>query len=70
MRRLMAFLVFVAAVILIVGFYRGWFSFGVNQPKIQQDEKQAKHAIDKGVEKVKEGIHKGTEKVEEKTSSN
>jgi uncharacterized membrane protein len=64
-----AFLVFVAILIVIVGLWRGWFTIFVNQPQIQHDEKKAQHAIEKTVDKIEAGIHKGTEKVEEKTSN-
>jgi predicted negative regulator of RcsB-dependent stress response len=66
MRRFFAFLVFVAIVILAVGFWRGWFV--VNKPQIQSDEQKAKSALDKSAENFKHDVHKGAEKVEKQTS--
>lgn len=69
MRRLFAFLVFVAIVIVAVGFWRGWWTLLVNKPQIQQDTRELRHEAKQGAEKVKEGVHQGAEKVEQKTNN-
>jgi cell division protein FtsB len=51
MRRLFVFLLFVIAVILGVGLYRGWFT--VDREKIQEDEQRAKQEVQELVQEVK-----------------
>jgi hypothetical protein len=62
MRRLVGFLVFLAIVIVAVGFWRGWFV--VNQPQLQQDERKLEKALKHGEKKLDEGAKKFEEKTE------
>ena len=41
MKRLVVGLVLVVAGVAVLGFYRGWFEFGVNKEKFQEDRKAA-----------------------------
>lgn len=41
MQRLLVGLVLVVAGVAVLGFYRGWFEFGVNKEKFQEDRKSA-----------------------------
>jgi hypothetical protein len=63
MRRLFGFLVFVAIVIVAVGFWRGWFV--VNQAKLDHDEQK----LERKFEHVDEKIKEGAKNVEEKTNN-
>ncbi|HEX3998650.1 MAG TPA: hypothetical protein VHX65_08895 [Pirellulales bacterium] len=69
MRRLFAFLVFVVAVLLVIGFFRGWFGIIINQGQIKHDTHELRKEAEHGVEKAKEDLHQGAQKVEQKTSN-
>src|SRR5687767_4600675 len=45
MKRLLVGLVLVVAGIAVLGFYRGWFEFGVNKEKFQDDRKAAVEGV-------------------------
>lgn len=45
MNRLLAGIVVVVAGVAVLGFYRGWFEFGVNKEKFQEDRKTAVEGV-------------------------
>jgi hypothetical protein len=47
MKGFLAALLIVAAIVLGLGFYRGWFTFGVDQEKIHEDKESAKEKVKK-----------------------
>lgn len=63
MKRLLVGLVLVVAGIAVLGFYRGWFEFGVNKEKFQEDRISAvagvKNLGSKTEEKVAGKSHDG-----------
>lgn len=69
MRRLFSFLVFLVVVLVIIGFWRGWFGLLINQRQIQHDERKVERAIDRGTQQLKNDVHQDAQKVEQKTGN-
>jgi len=69
MKRLLGFLVFVAIVIVAVGFWRHWFTINFNQPQIDHDTQKWERKIEHEAERLKEGVHTGAKKIEENTDN-
>jgi len=69
MRGFIAVLVIVAAIVLGVGFYRGWFTFTVDQEKIQKDEETAKDKVKKILPRTKDKTGTPTDGAKEDSSN-
>ncbi len=69
MRRLFAFLVFVVVVLVIVGFWRGWFTVLFNQSRFQHDEQHIVRKLDQAGDQLKQDMHSGAQKDQQKTGN-
>jgi len=67
MRGFLAALVLLAAIVLGVGIYRGWFTFGVDQEKFQEDKETAKEKVKKIWPKAKDKNDAPADKVREES---
>lgn len=66
MRRLFGLLVFVVLVLVVIGFWRGWFTVLFNQRRFEHDEQRVERKLDEASQQLKQDVHSGAQKVEQK----
>ena len=79
MGRLLGFLVVLVAVVVVLGFYRGWFelstagterktnvTISVDKDKIRDDKEKAKEKIKEGLQETKKEVREDVKKLKAK----